>query len=85
MGDASFYKIVADLSEARHPLVQISDTLQHSLGEVTITETGRKVLVGRADHIDLNGIDRWLGGVHLVGEKAAWRWDSASERIVSHQ
>jgi len=85
MGDASFYKIVADLCEARHPLAQISDTLQHRLGDVRITETGRKVLEGRADHIDLNGIDRWLGGVHLKGEKAAWRWDRASERIVSHQ
>jgi hypothetical protein len=85
MGAESFYKIVADLSEARHPLVQISDTLQHRLGVVTITETGRKVLEGRADHIDLNGIDRWLGGIHLNGEKDAWRWDRASERIVSHQ
>jgi RNA polymerase sigma factor (sigma-70 family) len=85
MGDASFYKIVADLSEARHPLVQTSDTLQHRLGNVTITETGRKVLGGRADHIDLNAIDRWLGGVHLTGEKAAWRWDRASQRIVSYQ
>jgi hypothetical protein len=85
MGDHSLYKIVADLSKARHPLVQISDTLQHRLGDVTITETGLKVFEGRADHIDLNGIDRWLGGVHLKGEKAAWRWDRASERIVSHQ
>ena len=82
MGDSSFYRMVADLSEARHPLVQISDTPQHGLGDVTITETGRKVLEGRADHIDLNGIDRWLGGVHLKGDKAAWRWDRACERIV---
>jgi hypothetical protein len=43
------------------------------------------VLEGRADHIDLNGIDRWLGGVHLKDEKAAWRWDRASERVVCHQ
>ncbi|PYS38734.1 MAG: hypothetical protein DMG14_16540 [Acidobacteria bacterium] len=85
MGDGTFYRTVADLSDVPHPLVQISDTLQHRLGEVTITETGRKVLDGRADHIDLNGIDRWLGGVHLKGDKAVWRWDRASERIVSHQ
>jgi hypothetical protein len=83
MGDASFYKILADLSRARHPLVQISDTLQNRLGDVTITETGRKVLEGQADHVDLNAIDRWLGGVHLTREKAAWRWDRVSERIVS--
>jgi hypothetical protein len=85
MGAESFYKIVADLSGVRRPLVQISDTLQHRLGDVIITDTGRKVLEGCADHIDLNGIDRWLGGVHLKGKKAAWRWDRASERIVSHQ
>jgi hypothetical protein len=50
-----------------------------------ITETGRKVIDGRADYIDLNGIDRWPGGVHLKGDKAVWRWDRAFERIVSHQ
>lgn len=82
MGDMSFYTIVADLAEARHPLVQISDSLQHRLGDVTITETGRRVLEGRADHVRLNGIDRWLGGVHLTGEKAVWRWDRAFERIL---
>ena len=83
MGDLSFYGIVADLFQARHPLVQISDTPQNRLGNVTMTETGRLVLEARADHIDLNGIDRWLGGVHLKGSTAAWRWDRASGRIVS--
>ena len=85
MGDGSFYRMMANLSHVRHPLVQISDTPQHRLGDVTITEAGRNVIEGRADHIDLNGIDRWLGGVHLKGGKAAWRWDRASGRIVSHR
>jgi hypothetical protein len=74
---------VADLSNVPHPLAQISDAAEHRLGDVTITETGRKVLEGRADHIRLNGIDRWLGGVHLKGDKAAWRWDRGSQRIVA--
>jgi hypothetical protein len=84
MGDTSFYQVVGDLSNARHPLVRITAAPQDALGDVTITETGRKVLEGQADHIALNGIDRWLGGVHLKGDKAAWRWDRASGRIVSH-
>ena len=82
---SSLYRMIADLAEPRHPLVQITDTPENRLGEVTLTETGRKVLDGRADHIDLNGIDQWLGGVHLKGDKAVWRWDRASERIVSHR
>lgn len=82
MGNLSFYRMMADLSSVRHPLVQITDTLQHSLGEVTITEAGRSVIEGRVDHIELNGIDRWLGGVHLQGDQTQWRWDHASARIV---
>jgi hypothetical protein len=83
MGNLSFYRMVADLSEARHPLVHVSDRSRDSVGDVTITETGRKIIEGRADHIDLNGIDRWIGGVHLKGDKAILRWDRASGRIVS--
>ena len=85
MGDRSFYRTVADLSDVPHPLVQISDTFQHRLGDVAITETGRKVLEDRADHIDLNGIDQWVGGAHLKSGKTVWRWDRASERIGSHR
>jgi hypothetical protein len=43
---------------------------------VQLTTTGRAVLAGRADHITLNGIDRWIGGVHLKGNSVRWRWDS---------
>ena len=83
MGDVSFYRIMTDLSNGRHPLVQISGKSQQQPGEVTITETGRRVLEGKADHIALNGIDRWLGGVHLKGDKAVWRWDRTSERLAA--
>ena len=83
MGDGSFYRMMADLADARHPLIEISDTLEHGLGVVSITATGRNVLEGAADHVALNGIDRWLGGVHLKGEKASWRWSPAVGRLVS--
>ena len=84
MGDGSFYRLMAELSSVRHPLIQKSNTPQHSLGEVSITEAGRSVIDGHADHVERNGIDRWLGGVHLKGDKSEWRWDRASARIVRH-
>ena len=43
--------------------------------DVSLTDTGRSVLAGEQDYIHLNGIDRWLGGVHLQGDEARWRWD----------
>ena len=33
-----------------------------------------------ADHLRLNGIDRWLGGVHLHGDRV-WRWDGEHGKL----
>jgi hypothetical protein len=41
------------------------------------------VLAGRGDAIRLNGIDRWIGGVHLVGADADWRWDHSAGRVLA--
>ena len=55
-------------------------------GAVTITDTGREIEQGRRDAIDARGIDRWLGGVHLVSPPAparcpVWRWNDGSARM----
>jgi hypothetical protein len=50
---------------------------------VALTDTGRKLLAGEADWVRLNGVDRWLGGVHLHGGEAAWRWDREARRLVA--
>jgi hypothetical protein len=70
MGDLSFFNIVDALASAPHPLLT-------SDGRISVTATGRDVLAARADHIALNGIDRWLGGVHLTPQRV-WRWTGSS-------
>ena len=50
--------------------------------DITITDAGKDVLAGKKDWIQLNGIDRWLGGVHLKGSEAQWRWDEEREVLV---
>jgi len=47
-----------------------------------LTNTGRDVLNGKEDRVALNGIDQWVGGVHLQGREADWRWDEESDRLV---
>lgn len=47
------------------------------------TAAGRHARRGEADQVALNGIDRWIGGVHLHGEVARWRWDEGTESIIS--
>jgi hypothetical protein len=46
-----------------------------------LTDAGARVLAGDTDHVALNGIDRWIGGVHLHGHDVAWRFDEGSETL----
>ena len=43
-----------------------------------LTGTGARVLAGQAGQIALNGIGRWIGGVHLHGHHLPWRWDDGT-------
>jgi hypothetical protein len=46
-----------------------------------ITEQGGRLLSGDDDFIRSNGIDQWLGGVHLRGNETVWRWDEVAETL----
>jgi hypothetical protein len=42
-----------------------------------------RVLAGKADHLALNGVDRWIGGGHLHGHGVRWRWDEGIEALTA--
>ena len=87
MGDWGFYDILRRLASARTPLVTIDnliDDVDLKALTVTLTDAGRDVIEGRQDAVALNGIDRWLGGAHLLGaDRSPWRWDGWRETLVS--
>ena len=83
LGDGFGFRILARLAEARVPLVEADPPGEVAAGtRLRVTEAGRRVLGGKDDHVGLNGIDRWVGGVHLHGEAARWRWDEGNEAVA---
>jgi hypothetical protein len=62
--------------EEATPLVSLTE------GAAAITEAGRAVLGGEADRVALLGIDRWVGGTHLM-PGAVWRWDAEASELVA--
>jgi hypothetical protein len=73
MGDLVFNAYVRGLAGARVPLLRIADPdAPFSEIAVEVTPEGDAVLRGQGDHVDLNGIDRWRGGVHLYADNV-WR------------
>jgi hypothetical protein len=83
-GDAQFWNALQRLTQGVSPLL----TKEHEASSMlesafAITDAGQTVLRGATDNVTLNGIDEWLGGVHLQGHENIWRWDEAQQRLVS--
>ena len=98
LGDTPFWFYLSGLCTGRKPFLKRADGGTFSLPTadshdpafreqvLALTEEGQNALVGQADWIkSKSGIDRWLGGVHLQGQEAAWRWDSKLATLVQVQ
>jgi len=87
-GDAQVYLAMETMMAARKPLLVQNgprwskDSAQMLLASFELTDDGRAVLAGEEDFVVTNGIDTWLGGIHLSGHEAAWRWDEDSEQLM---
>jgi hypothetical protein len=77
--------VLRRLAAGTAPLVELQGEQSSSPAlprELFLTTLARDVLAGRRDWIAENGIDRWVGGVHLTPGKV-WRWDARTHRVVA--
>jgi hypothetical protein len=77
LGDTWAFAALDRLARGPAPL------LHGAASRLRVTDAGERVLRGEADHVELNGVDRWVGGVHLRGREVRWRWDDGVEAIVA--
>ena len=61
-----------------HPLIKIDNPTGWMRNcTVEVLPLAHEVLAGRANMIELNGLDDWLGGVHLTPDNIVYREDVA--------
>ena len=75
VGDAQLFAWLKALGSpaVKHPLVFLSGDLTNMRETtVSLTESGERVLAQELNFVTLNGIDEWIGGIHL---------DSSAERV----
>jgi hypothetical protein len=95
-GDAQFCLALLRVAGARKSLLTIENNANQRIDEqgqkaltpervrhtgLELSEFGRSVLKGETDFVMLNGIDIWLGGVHLHDPNNLWRWHESSRRL----
>ncbi|MGR6918574.1 hypothetical protein ACU635_30365 [[Actinomadura] parvosata] len=84
IGDTWYFATIDRLAGGPHPLLSVEPAGRPAgfATEVRLTRAGARVLEGAADHVTLNGVDRWIGGVHLTGRDVRWRWDEGRECLT---
>jgi len=92
LGDAWFFRVLAELGRGPARLVEtggadlpapppLGDGRLFAGAPIGLTAAGERVLAGTDDRVELLGVDRWVGGTHLVAGRV-WRWDAARRRLV---
>jgi hypothetical protein len=80
LGDVTFWTMLGQLLNATPALLELTPGERLTLPaspdqELSITRIGRNVLEGKRSWLDIAGIDRWIGGVHLTPDNC-WCWNS---------
>ena len=83
LGDTWAFAAIERMGRCEVPLLSVDAGVVDRHAAVLVTDAGRRVLEGAEDHVTLNGIDRWIGGVHLIGREVPWRWDEGVEAVVA--
>jgi hypothetical protein len=88
-GDAQLYRAIHRLAAAPAPLLAKRnghngrmDFAAIFLSSFDVTDHGAAAIAGKEDFIRRNGIDLWLGGIHLAGKEATWRWDEEHRELL---
>jgi hypothetical protein len=88
-GDAQLWLALRHMNLVRDPVFSVNNTAGEEMRReiaatavFEITETGKGVVRAENDFAALNGIENWLGGVHLSGKKNLWRWDEERQTLV---
>ena len=68
-GDMYLFHRLISMAAVRSPLISLTGSRTTMGGcEVRLTSFGQDVLAGNANNVHENGIDDWIGGVHLSGD-----------------
>ena len=62
------------------PPPPLSDSQLFARLQLRLTATGERTLRGKADRVELLGIDRWIGGTHVTRDNT-WRWHPTKRKL----
>ncbi len=96
LGDLEYWHRLSRMAGGSHPLVRVEVTTAASVtyptysdpapsfrdSAVAVTDLGRRLLAGAEDWPAMQGVDDWVGGLHLQERSPQWRWDDVHKTVI---
>jgi len=92
IGDVDLYARIWNFLSCDQPLLELTTSgvsladidSMHALRQLAVRPSsfGRQLLKGKADYVHVNGLDRWIGGVHMCGKSVPWRFNRQTETLI---
>jgi len=71
-GDVGYWELLERLANTEWPAIALNKQGEKpEQWQVTLSETGKRLLAGNVDWIEMNGVDRWVGGIHLSSKRGS--------------
>jgi len=72
MGDTGYWHTLTDLSQAMYPAIRMDKQGDEpKTWYVELTDVGQGLLANKLDWLEMNSIDRWVGGIHINTRQGA--------------
>lgn len=66
MGDSGYWNMLAELAQATQPVIDMDKQGEKpNTWQIELTDTGRELLTNKLDWLEMNTVDRWVGGIHI--------------------
>jgi hypothetical protein len=66
MGDMPYWRLLKELVEVKHPAIRMEKRGDKpNEWQISMTDNGNQLFCNEADWLELNEIDRWVGGIHV--------------------
>ena len=66
MGDSGYWHMLDDLARATHPAILFDKQgNKPNTWQINLTGVGQDLIANKLDWLELNTVDRWVGGIHI--------------------
>jgi hypothetical protein len=72
MGDSGYWHVLEDLSQPTNPAIRLDKQDEKpDTWLVELTDVGHDLFLNKLDWLQLNNVDRWVGGIHIDTQRSS--------------